>query len=67
MRWRSIGTAPTDETVVLVWTRTGYHLALYVIGPPRGWMEKDAAYLLTEGTTGLPTHWMPLPPPPRQN
>ncbi len=62
--WQPIATAPRDGTVVLVWTRTGCHLAACVAGQPEGWMEKDANYLLTEDTTGLPTHWMPLPLPP---
>jgi hypothetical protein len=62
--WQPIESAPRDGTVVLVWTREGYHLASYFTGRFGGWVEKDAHYLLTEDTTGLPTHWVPLPPAP---
>ena len=65
--WRPIDSAPRDGTVVLVWTREGCQLACYYLGHsgrPGGWVEKDANYLLTEDTTGLPTHWMPLPAAP---
>ena len=65
--WQPVETAPKDGTVVLVWTRTGPHLAAYLRLRPEGWMEKDGSYLLTEDTTGLPTHWMPLPVPPASN
>ncbi len=65
--WQPVETAPKDGTVVLVWTRTGPHLAAYLGRRPEGWMEKDGSYLLTEDTTGLPTHWMPLPVPPASN
>ena len=67
MSWQPIDTAPKDGTVVLVWTRTGYHLAVYFMVQPEGWMEKDGNYLLAEDTTGLPTYWMPLSVPPSSN
>ena len=62
--WQPIESAPRDGTVVLVWTREGCQLASYFTGQPGGWVEKDAWYRLTEDTTGLPTHWMPLPAAP---
>ena len=64
--WQSIESAPRDGTTILVWTREGCQLASYFAGRPGGWVEKDAYYLLTEDTTGLPTHWMPLPAAPDQ-
>ena len=59
--WLPISTAPVNGTVLLVRTREGYHLAHYVPGEPKGWIEQSGGYLLTETTTGLPTHWMSLP------
>ena len=66
-QWQCIDGTPRDGTVVLVWTREGCQLACHYpghSGRPGGWVEKDANYLLTEDTTGLPTHWMPLPAAP---
>ena len=59
--WQPINTAPVDGTVLLVRTRKGCHLACHVPGEPEGWMEQSGAYMLLEDTTGLPSHWIPLP------
>lgn len=78
--WQPIDTAPKDGTVVLVWWPIGdypsgnHEFASFVDfggkvpegtfdGKPyrNGWCnDRDGAYLPVE-----PTHWMPLPEPPR--
>ena len=78
--WQSIATAPKDGTVVLLWWRDEYGgetVDVMACGcwreygdGSRGWMGES--FYATEPAfwTRLlgeqPTHWMPLPPAPRQ-
>ena len=60
--WLPIETAPKDETEVLITDGTSFAVASY-----RPWGEwRDCGDM---GWAGMcdsqPTHWMPLPPPPR--
>lgn len=64
MEWQPIETAPKHGAFVLVWDAPGddYPCALvaaYVDAPRSGWREQGGYYFAT------PTHWMPLPEPPK--
>lgn len=56
--WQPIETAPKDGESILAWLP---HLALpgciYYSGGHWRWVTNG-------GWAGVPTHWMPLPPPP---
>ena len=75
--WQPISTAPKDGTPILVfpgllghpivaaWERPAKH-------PPRGrvgnWSDNFGFWrvvLTNKATPYIPTHWMPLPPPPK--
>jgi hypothetical protein len=66
--WQPIATAPKDGTPVLLRCRHGGYDADYVI---EGWYEMgafDRRWYEAFGENPLnpqPTHWMPLPAPPR--
>lgn len=54
--WRPIETAPKDGTEVLIWDS---HMRVRRIGfYDFGWYDQ-------EGRIACPTHWMPLPEPPK--
>lgn len=66
MTWQPIETAPKDGTHITVfsphalpctvhWFDGGWHLSVNQCG-------EYSAYVW-----GLPTHWMPLPPPPQES
>ena len=61
-RWRQIKTAPKDGTLVMLYgvgyIKTGYYDDSPQIGIYPNWRW---------GLTCEPTHWMPLPPTPREN
>jgi len=71
--WQTIKTAPNDQTPVLI--RRGNEIAIAVRNNTifGGWQCCYAAHLLSDGWDGLtehygfpnPTHWMPLPEPPK--
>lgn len=56
-QWQIIGTAPQDGTEILIWDRsTQAHVAYW----------NPLSLRWTNGVTDLkPTHWMPLPEPPK--
>jgi hypothetical protein len=56
--WRPISTAPRDGTDVLIYDPTDTKNPVAV-----DWYSHDAD---TPGWLGNPTHWQPLPPPPRE-
>lgn len=56
MKWRPIETAPRDGEDVLVWTGGGIERAFWTSG---GWHDTLAYGVLS------PSHWMPLPSPPK--
>ena len=59
--WQPIKTAPKDGTEIIVWMgrkdiRLGWYFA--PSSNTRGWMDQNSK-------TIRPTHWMPLPEPPK--
>ena len=75
MTWQPIETAPKDGTHILVYAYGEYSSAYYVAKEiddeeycGKGMYRKvkiDAGYLHYE-TDKYPTHWMPLPEPPKE-
>ena len=69
--WQPIETAPKDGTCILVGNRYGTwvakHMPVYPSGyrPSSPWfcmmLNREYMYVLGD----LPTHWMPLPEPPK--
>lgn len=62
--WRSIETAPTDETRILLYARGGTIAVGHCYRGPEGFAA--ARYILDGATLPHPgiTHWRPLPKPP---
>lgn len=57
MKWRLMTTAPQDGTEILIWDRVGFVDVAF-------WNPISLRW--TNGDVDLkPTHWMPLPEPPR--
>lgn len=73
--WQPIATAPTDGTEILLWLRgemyrpveIGYWLQRKTKKAKSGWRSVEHPYFL-DGPEGFgePTHWMPLPSPPKE-
>lgn len=72
--WQPIETAPKDETVVLLWcpqswdtdfVRVGWWFEAESPHEDSGWYDDEAASHPLTDLYGEPTHWMPLPEPPR--
>ena len=60
--WQPIVTAPKDGTNILIWDKT-WHKQPYVAT----WQTADLYWLeVGTGLTLSPTHWMPLPAPPKE-
>lgn len=59
--WPPIETAPKDGTPILLYRRGQY--TGYYGGADSGWRFNDP---LKTGMWPLPTHWRPLPPPPKE-
>ena len=75
MEWLPIETAPKDGTSILVWppTWTGKAASIakwdedrYSKNPRPYWLRDDAFNRVTISREKPPTHWMPLPPPPKE-
>jgi len=65
MEWQPIETAPKDGGAVLLWVNDDYEFGCF----NRGWHIFNNGYY-TDGGYGRnypcnPSHWMPLPPPPK--
>jgi len=69
-RWQPIETAPKDGSAILIWpaesafTRRKNHFISYVVrwnDLEEGWIEASGE----EYDRFCPTHWMPLPEPPK--
>jgi hypothetical protein len=67
--WQSIETAPKDGSAILIWPAqsafTGNDTISYVVR----WSDWKEAWIEASGEeydTFYPTHWMPLPPPPKK-
>lgn len=73
--WQPIETAPKDGTVIIVWTNhdevevtSWYQTKGYGYEPVPGteFFREVRGKVLYEGWNGnTPTHWMPLPEPPK--
>lgn len=65
-QWRPIETAPKDGTPILLWNPTWYQdkggmcVGLWSTVSPAGWYAVEHAMHID------PTHWRPLPPPPKE-
>jgi hypothetical protein len=68
MEWKPIETAPKDGTRILVFDRE-YHgeIAACEFNKEWGWVERGLDYATEVWGYGEmePTHWMPLPQPPK--
>lgn len=67
--WALIASAPRDGTKLILWaTHSPVQKAFAVIGffdEPLGWVTEG---LEGQGLVQLqPTHWLPIPPPPKSN
>ena len=70
--WRPIETAPKDGTTIILGSESGWSDAGFWMGNPKenywgktGWYaEDDRASILTAKPV-QPTHWLPLPEPPK--
>jgi hypothetical protein len=60
MEWKPIETAPKDGTTIITWEPDGK-------GVYFEWWDEDSWYYDEEWGNGSknPTHWMPLPEPPK--
>jgi hypothetical protein len=70
--WQQIETAPKDGSAILIWpaksafSRKDDEFFSYVVrwnDLEQGWIEASGE----EYDTFLPTHWMPLPEPPKES
>ena len=69
--WRTIESAPRDETPVDLWMEAGYRVRDAHWGETEvdedevagfAWLDEHGDWI--EGEDNRATHWMPLPPPP---
>lgn len=71
--WRSIETAPRDGTAVLLASSAGAWFGTWKPVYQSGYMPLNPWFSLMlnhdhlHRPSGLPTHWMPLPEPPKEN
>ena len=66
--WQPIETVPNNEQVVVYCRRTGYSIGFWNQAIGR-WIGIDYASVDTvemNSVKGAPTHWLPLPDPPRR-
>ena len=66
VEWMPIETAPKDGTFILAWCERWRAPATLRWGKVRGFSSRG---FVTEGGVArgyLPTHWMPLPSPPKE-
>jgi hypothetical protein len=66
MGWQPIESVPQDGTRVLTFDPS-YGIAAATFDPYWGWVERGADYATEVWGIGEmhPTHWMPLPTPPK--
>lgn len=74
MEWKPIETAPMDGTTVLLYPATwnGYGCSMgywdedeYAKKPNPYWRRHDDMGRVSNSRSTPPTHWMPLPEPPK--
>lgn len=69
LEWQPIETAPKDETPVLVYAESGMFVVRWLNRQNynEGWWHIDDNRYGPFAVRGpLPTHWMPLPEPPKE-
>ena len=76
MQWQSIETAPKDGRYLMVGNEDGVWVACYTptfqsgFKPDNPWISLMLNHRHIEKVkrnySGVPTHWMPLPPPPEK-
>ena len=67
--WQPIETAPRDGTAILVWPGVLFTEMTYFHTSVVRWHDWKEAWIEASGeeyNTFYPTHWMPLPPPPKK-
>ena len=72
--WQTIESAPKDGAAVLVYTNGGQVTEAYWSSDNQSWIlrfyDEDNRFLRAKGGMEIfhisPTHWMPLPPPPKK-
>ena len=67
MEWKTIESAPNDRTLMLLWVKTRWGKMADAL-PLTGWGEHGYWYCVNADEAVhqvKPTHWMPLPPPPK--
>ncbi len=67
MNWRKIDNAPKNGTKILLADYSGYHARRTMWISSGYWVRLTNIGFWTDGVEALctPTHWKPLPPPPR--
>lgn len=65
MEWQPIETAPKDGSDVLVYSQYGTYVAAYEDRDIEWWHVSDGKHDPRPLRGPSPSHWMPLPPPPR--
>ena len=69
-KWQLIETAPKDGTKILIYEDLGWEKLIYVVRWVDAWVNPSiGAWLEADGeghATYDPTHWMPLPEPPKE-
>lgn len=68
--WQPIETAPADGTVILAYRRDAGVFSAHYVSPADavGGDDDEPHWFTTDGedlTRCMPTHWMPLPEPPK--
>ena len=68
MEWQPIETAPKDGTKILIWGRGGARVVRWSLGPYNRKTRRYDEDWADGGMFGFePTHWQPLPAPPKQD
>lgn len=67
--WQPIETAPKDGTRILIYDPTHYRDPIITIAEYRcgGWLGEDGGVYDCCSSEYEPTHWMPLPLPPKND
>lgn len=62
MQWEPIESAPKDSTVVLLWAESYYPVIGWYDAGKRSWQD---VWEHEWRRPKQPTHWMPIPEPPK--
>ena len=64
--WQSIETAPKDGGYILCWSEGTHRILKYRSFPASSCCPAEAGWFDDVLERWLPTHWMPLPEPPKE-